>query len=90
MIRFADVDEVVRRANASEMGLGGSVWSKDVAKATAIAGRIESGQVWVNQHIAIGPHIPMAGFKTSGIGVEQSVEGFAEYTQVQVINVARP
>ena len=90
VIRFADVDDVIRRANASEMGLGGSVWSKDVAKATAIAGRIESGQVWVNQHIAIGPHIPMAGFKASGLGVEQSVEGFAEYTQVQVINIARP
>ena len=89
VIRFADVDDVIRRANASEMGLGGSVWSKDVARATAIAGRIESGQVWVNQHIAIGPHIPMAGFKASGLGVEQSVEGFAEYTQVQVINVAR-
>ena len=89
VIRFDNVDDVIRRANASETGLGGSVWSKDLAKATDIAGRIESGQVWVNQHIAIGPHIPMAGFKASGLGVEQSVEGFAEYTQVQVINVAR-
>ena len=54
-----------------------------------IAARIESGQVWVNQHIAIGPHIPMAGFKNSGLGVEQSVEGLTEYTQLQVLNVAR-
>lgn len=89
VIRFGDVDDVIRRANNSETGLGGSVWSKDIAKATDIAGRIESGQMWVNQHIAIGPHIPMAGFKGSGLGVEQSVEGFAEYTQIQVINVAR-
>lgn len=89
VIRFDDVDDVIRRANNSETGLGGSVWSKDIAKATDIAGRIESGQMWVNQHIAIGPHIPMAGFKGSGLGVEQSVEGFAEYTQIQVINVAR-
>ena len=49
----------------------------------------ESGQMWVNQHIAIGPHIPMAGFKNSGLGVEQSVEGLAEYTQLQVINIKR-
>ncbi|KAH2816699.1 hypothetical protein KXV85_004276, partial [Aspergillus fumigatus] len=42
------------------------------------------GQMWVNQHIAIGPHIPMAGFKNSGLGVEQSVEGLAEYTQLQM------
>ena len=89
VIRFDNIDDVIRRANASETGLGGSVWSKDLGKASDIAGRIESGQVWVNQHIAIGPHIPMAGFKASGLGVEQSIEGFAEYTQVQVINVAR-
>lgn len=89
VIRFDDVEDVIARANNSETGLGGSVWSKDIARATEIAGRIESGQMWVNQHIAIGPHIPMAGFKGSGLGVEQSVEGFAEYTQLQVINVAR-
>ena len=61
----------------------------DVEKASGIAARIESGQVWVNQHIAIGPHIPMAGFKNSGLGVEQASEGLAEYTQLQVINVKR-
>ncbi|MGD9810872.1 MAG: aldehyde dehydrogenase family protein [Sphingobium sp.] len=89
VVRFSDIDDVVARANASEYGLGGSVWAKDIERAADIAGRIESGQVWVNQHLAIGPHIPMAGFKASGLGVEQSAEGLAEYTQVQVINVAR-
>lgn len=89
VIPFDDVEDVIVRANRSDYGLGGSVWSKDVARAAQIAGRIESGQVWVNQHIAIGPHIPMAGFKNSGLGVEQSVEGLAEYAQIQVINVAR-
>lgn len=89
LIRFDDVEDVIARANASEYGLGGSVWSKDVNRAAEIASRIESGQVWVNQHIAIGPHIPMAGFKSSGLGVEQSVEGLAEYTQTQVVNIKR-
>lgn len=89
LIRFDDVEDVIARANASEYGLGGSVWSKDLERAAAIAARIESGQVWVNQHIAIGPHIPMAGFKSSGLGVEQSVEGLAEYTQTQVVNIKR-
>lgn len=89
LIRFEDVEDVIARANASDYGLGGSVWSKDVARAADIASRIESGQVWVNQHIAIGPHIPMAGFKSSGLGVEQSVEGLAEYTQTQVVNIKR-
>lgn len=89
VIPFDDVEDVIARANRSDYGLGGSVWSKDIARAAQIAGRIESGQVWVNQHVAIGPHIPMAGFKNSGLGVEQSVEGLAEYAQIQVINVAR-
>ncbi len=89
LIRFSDVDDVIARANSSEYGLGGSVFSRDVEKATQIADRIESGTVWVNQHVNIGPHLPMAGFKQSGIGVEQSIEGLEEYTQVQLINVAK-
>lgn len=89
VIAFGDSDDVIARANASEYGLGASVWSADAARAEGIARRIDSGQVWVNQHMAIGPHIPMAGFKSSGIGVEQSAEGLAEYTQVKVVNIAR-
>lgn len=89
VVRFDDIDDVIARVNASEYGLGGSVWSRDLGRAADIAARIESGQVWVNQHVAIGPHIPMSGFKNSGLGVEQSVEGLAEYTQLQVINVKR-
>ncbi len=88
VISFSDIDDVIRRANNSDTGLGGSVWSSDINQAIAIAEQLECGQVWVNQHIAIGPHIPMAGFKQSGLGVEQSIEGLAEYTQLQVINVA--
>lgn len=89
VVSFSDENDVIARANASEYGLGGSVWSADTQRAAKIANEIESGQVWVNQHIAIGPHIPMAGFKNSGLGVEQSVEGLAEYTQAKVVNIAR-
>ncbi|TPE53267.1 aldehyde dehydrogenase family protein [Amaricoccus solimangrovi] len=89
VIRFTEVDAVIDRINSSDYGLGGSVHSADVEKAAEIAGRIESGTIWVNQQLNIGPHIPMAGFKGSGLGVEQSVEGLAEYTQMQVINIAR-
>lgn len=89
VIRFSDVEQVLAAANAGPYGLGGSVWSSDVERALAVAERMETGSVWVNQHIAIGPHIPMAGFKGSGIGVEQADEGLAEYSQIQVVNVAR-
>ena len=89
VIKFSDIEDVLARANNSDYGLGGSVHSADVEGATDIAGRIETGTVWVNQQLNIGPHIPMAGFKGSGLGVEQSTEGLAEYTQMQVVNVAR-
>lgn len=89
VVSFENVDDVIAKINASDFGLGGSVHTSDIAKGTEIAGRIESGSVWVNQHLNIGPHIPMAGFKGSGLGVEQSIEGLTEYTQLQSINVAR-
>ncbi len=89
IIPFTDIEEVITRVNMSDYGLGASVWMSDERCGIDIASRIESGSVWINQHLDIGPHIPMAGFKASGIGVEQSIEGLEEYTQIQVINVAR-
>ncbi len=89
IVRFDDVDDVIRRVNSSPNGLGGSVWSSDTDRAISIAERIETGTIWVNQHLAIGPHIPMAGFRQSGLGVEQSIEGLEEFTQLQVLNAAR-
>lgn len=89
LIPYSDLEGLVDRLNAGPFGLGASVWGRDVTRAEAIAERIESGQVWVNQHIAIAPHIPMAGFRTSGLGVEQSEEGLAEYMQIRVLNSLR-
>lgn len=89
LIRFKSDDEIVTRANASPYGLGGSVWSSNFNRARKIAEDIDAGTVWINQHITIGPHIPMAGSKQSGIGVEQSLEGLAEFTQIRVLNMAK-
>ncbi len=89
VIKFKDIAKVGKAANASDYGLGASVWGKDVKKATRVAEKLQSGSVWVNQALNIGPHIPMAGCKASGLGVEQSTEGLEEYTQIQVLNIAR-
>lgn len=89
LIRFKSDDEIVARANATQFGLGGSVWSSNFDRARRIAEDIDAGTVWINQHVTIGPHIPMAGAKQSGIGVEQSLEGLAEFTQVRVLNMAK-
>ncbi len=89
IVKFTNVNKIGAQASESDYGLGGSVWSGSVVKATKVANALESGTVWVNQALNIGPHIPMAGCKSSGIGVEQSDEGLAEYTQIQVLNVAK-
>lgn len=86
VIRFTDIDDVIAKANASQSGLGGSVWSSDIGNARAIAGRLECGSVWVNNHGAIRPDAPFGGVKQSGIGVEFAALGLAECTTVQVIH----
>ncbi|WCL53408.1 aldehyde dehydrogenase family protein [Gimibacter soli] len=89
VIRYSDIDAVLAEVNGTDYGLGGSVWSGNVERAVEVATRIESGSVWVNQHINIGPHIPMSGYKSSGVGIEQAQEGLDEFTQMRVINIAR-
>ncbi|HLN09364.1 MAG TPA: aldehyde dehydrogenase family protein, partial [Xanthobacteraceae bacterium] len=89
VIKYSDSDEVIRRANATTYGLGASVWSSDPKRAYEVAGRIEAGTVWINKHLDMAPHIPFGGAKQSGLGVEFGEEGLAEFTQLQVINMAR-
>lgn len=86
IIRYHDVEDAISRANASENGLGGSVWSSDIAKAKAIAERLECGSVWINKHGAVQPNAPFGGVKASGIGVEFGQEGLNEYTTIQVVH----
>lgn len=85
IIKYSDLDEVIERANDSSNGLGGSVWSKDIAKAKEVASRMECGSVWINKHGAIQPNAPFGGVKSSGIGVEFGEEGLQEYTDIQVV-----
>lgn len=83
---YDEIDEVITQANDSEFGLGGTVWSRDTAKAIEVAKRIDTGTVWVNQYLAIDPDIPFRGCKQSGLGAELGEAGLLEYTQAHVIN----
>ncbi|MEH6759090.1 MAG: aldehyde dehydrogenase family protein [Parasphingorhabdus sp.] len=89
IIRYSDVDEVIARANASPFGLGGSVWSADVEAATAVANRLDSGTIWVNQHCALDPAVPFPTSKQSGLGVEGGREGLYAYTNYKIVNIAK-
>lgn len=89
MMRFTDVDEVIARANDSDFGLAGSVWSADVAIAIAIAKKLDSGSIWINQNRQVAPHVPFSGFKQSGFGVENGREGLLEFTQPKSIYIPK-
>lgn len=89
LLKFAEVDEVVARANASEFGLAGSVWSADIDRAAEIAARLETGTVWINETQYIMPWTPFSGHKQSGIGVENGLDGLLEYTNRQTISIRK-
>lgn len=85
ILRYSDIDAVIARANASEYGLGGSVWSSDIDRAADIAARIETGTVWINSAQGITPFAAFAGHKQSGLGVENGLAGLLEFTVPQTI-----
>jgi len=87
VIKYSDVDDAIRRANASSAGLGGSIWSSDLAKAANLAERLEAGSVWVNTHADIQPNAPMGGMKQSGVGCEFGHWGLAENTDIQTVKI---
>ncbi|MDO9367260.1 MAG: aldehyde dehydrogenase family protein, partial [Sphingopyxis sp.] len=89
LLKFRDIDDVIRRANDSEYGLAASVWSADINAASAIADRLEAGTVWINEIHSFAPHVAFGGHKQSGIGIENSLEGLAEYSNAQTVVTRR-
>jgi acyl-CoA reductase-like NAD-dependent aldehyde dehydrogenase len=89
ILKFTDVEDALRRANDSNNGLGGSVWSGDTQRASELASRLECGTAWVNAHAMIQPNMPFGGVKESGLGVEFGRYGLEEYTNIQSLYIAR-
>jgi aldehyde dehydrogenase (NAD+) len=88
VIPYDDEDDAVAIANDSRYGLSGSVWGSDAEHAKDVARRIRSGNVAVNQH-TLDPVGPFGGFKQSGLGRENGIEGIEAYTEVQTIPYVR-
>lgn len=80
-----DVEQAIELANASDYGLGGSLWTGDVARAQRIARRLETGGVFINGFSASNPRIPVGGVKKSGYGRELSHFGLREFTNAQAV-----
>jgi acyl-CoA reductase-like NAD-dependent aldehyde dehydrogenase len=85
VLRFSDIDDAVTRANDSRFGLGGSVWTKDLAKGADIAARLETGVAWVNHHLGVSAEYPFGGVKESGVGRANGVMGLKRNMEPQLI-----
>ena len=88
---FDDEDEAVQLANSSSFGLGASVWTRDVARARALASRIEAGMVWTNDlghSYGAGP-APWGGRKDSGLGRTHSKHGLYDLSHVKLVDSDR-
>ncbi len=85
LLKFRDIDDVVRSANDTAYGLAASVWTNDLALGEKIAARLEAGTVWINHAHVFAPDIAFGGHKQSGVGIENSLHGLSEYANAQTI-----
>jgi len=88
IISVKDAEEAITVANDSVFGLGGSLWSKDLKKAEALARRIETGAVFINGMTKSDPRLPFGGVKKSGYGRELSHYGIKEFVNIKSIWIA--
>jgi succinate-semialdehyde dehydrogenase / glutarate-semialdehyde dehydrogenase len=85
IITVRDDDDAVTVANATEMGLTGYVYTRDLARGLRIAERLEVGMVGLNRGLVSDPAAPFGGVKESGIGREGGYEGIDEYLETQYV-----
>jgi aldehyde dehydrogenase (NAD+) len=90
VIAYDDDDDAVRIANDSAYGLSGGVFSADEERATAIARRVRTGSIGVNGGVWYGADSPYGGYKASGIGRQNGLEGFEQYLETKAVAWLRP
>ncbi len=87
ILRFKDVEEVVKRGNQTYYGLAAAVWTRDIAKAHRLSNGLRAGTVWVNCYDVFDAAAPFGGFKMSGIGRELGEYALQLYTEVKTVYV---
>ncbi|MGC9665477.1 NAD-dependent succinate-semialdehyde dehydrogenase [Planosporangium sp. 12N6] len=85
IIAVADDDEAVRLANATDMGLSGYVYTRDLARGLRVSERLEVGMVGLNRGLISDPAAPFGGVKQSGLGREGGYEGIEEYLETTYV-----
>ena len=82
-------DEVVKLANDSHYGLGGAVFTQNIARGRALASRIETGMVYINSSSNTAPELPFGGVKRSGYGRELSDLGIKEFVNQKLVVISK-
>jgi aldehyde dehydrogenase (NAD+) len=88
VLKFRSLDEIATRANATTFGLAAAVWTRDIAKAHALAAKLRAGTVWVNCYDVFDAAAPFGGYKMSGHGRELGEEGLKAYLETKTVTVA--
>ncbi len=84
-IPFDEPEEAVAIANDSEFGLAAGVWTSDMRRAILMSESLEAGSVWVNTYRDVSYTTPFGGYKKSGIGRENGIEGIKEFLQTKAV-----
>lgn len=85
VLSFTDEEEVLARANNSNYGLAGAVFTQNFARAHRVANALQAGVVWVNEYNVTSPQVPFGGYKQSGVGRENGLQAIEHYTQTKTI-----
>lgn len=85
VLSYHDVDEAITRANASEYGLGASLWTSRPDRVIDLAQRLEAGSVWINRHVGSDAAVPFGGHKRSGLGAQFGMAGLKEHLRESAI-----
>jgi succinate-semialdehyde dehydrogenase/glutarate-semialdehyde dehydrogenase len=85
--KVGGLDEAIERANASQFGLGSSIWTRDLTAATIAAERLEAGYTWVNSPQIVYDELPFGGFGESGTGKEHGNEALDYYQESKAVVV---
>jgi acyl-CoA reductase-like NAD-dependent aldehyde dehydrogenase len=85
--KVGGLDEAIERANASQFGLGSSIWTRDLTAATIAAERLEAGYTWINSGQIVYDELPFGGFGESGVGKEHGNEALDYYQESKAVVV---
>ena len=87
ILRYRSEQEAIDLANGTRFGLAMAIWTNDIRRAHAVAEQLEAGVIWINDHHRIGPASPWGGFKDSGIGRENGIDCYKDYTRLKNVIV---